>query len=269
MRHTLSVYWRLLGVQLRSQMQYRLSFFLRVGSTFLTVFFEFAAVALVLERFGHISGWTIGEVAVLYGMVEIAFGMMDLIFSGFDPPRFGQNIRKGGFDQMLLRPVNITMQVFGSMLELRRLAKVAMGVLILSYGVGQVDIIWTIPKFLLAVSSIISMFCFFGGLFIIGSTITFWTVESIEAINILTYGGSQLIQYPMHIYQRWMRDLFTFVVPAIFLNYFPALYILDKADPLQFPPLATFASPLVGFGMLLIALTFWQFGIRHYQSTGT
>lgn len=269
MIHALTVYWRLLGIQLRSQMQYRVSFLLQAGSTALIVFFEFAAVALVLERFGNISGWNIGEVAVLYGMVEIAFGAMDMMFSGFDPPKFGLNIRKGGFDQLLLRPVNITMQVFGSVLELRRLAKVAMGVVILSYGLGQVTIIWTITKLLLAAASIISMFCFFGGLFIIGSTLTFWTVESIEAINIFTYGGSQLIQYPMHIYQRWMRDLFTFVVPAIFLNYFPVLYILDKADPLHFPAFAPFASPLVGLGTLLAALAFWQFGIQHYQSTGT
>ncbi|MCB0034488.1 MAG: ABC-2 family transporter protein, partial [Anaerolineales bacterium] len=266
MRHSLTIYWRLLGVQLRSQMQYRLSFWMKVGSASLTVFFEFAAVALVLERFGNISGWTIGEVAVLYGLVEIAFGWMDMIFSGFDPPRFGRHIRQGGFDQMLLRPVNITIQVFGSGMELRRLAKVAMGILILSYGLGQVTIIWTATKILLAAVSVVSMFCFFGGLFIIGSTITFWTVESIEAINILTYGGSQLIQYPMHIYQRWMRDLFTFVVPAIFLNYFPVLYLLDKSDPLNFPAFAPFASPLVGLGMLLVALAFWQFGIKHYQS---
>ena len=35
------------------------------------------------------------------------------------------------------------------------------------------------------------------------------------------------------------------------------------------PPLLRFISPLVGLGILGVALAFWRFGIRHYQSTGT
>ncbi len=113
------------------------------------------------------------------------------------------------------------------------------------------------------------MVLFFGGLFIIGATYTFWTVESIEAINILTYGGSFLISHPMHIYQDWMRHFFTFVVPAIFLNFYPTLYFLDKPDPLNFPPYAPFLSPVAGLVMFGVGMAFWRFGRRHYQSTGT
>jgi ABC-2 type transport system permease protein len=104
---------------------------------------------------------------------------------------------------------------------------------------------------------------------VIGATITFWTVESIEAINILTYGGSELMAYPMQIYQDWMRLFFTYVVPAIFLNYYPALYFLDKPDPFHLPVWAHFLAPLAGFGVLGAGLLFWRYGLRHYQSTGS
>ena len=73
----------------------------------------------------------------------------------------------------------------------------------------------------------------------------------------------------MHIYQEWMRKFFTYIIPSIFLAYYPALYILDKPDPLNMPAFAPFLSPLVGVGVLLAALAFWDFGVRHYQSTGT
>jgi ABC-2 type transport system permease protein len=116
---------------------------------------------------------------------------------------------------------------------------------------------------------LLGLICFFGGLFVIGSTITFWTIQSIEVVNIFTYGGSEMMAYPMHIYQQWMRQFFTYIIPAIFLNYYPALYILDKPDPFNFPPIASFLSPFVGFGILLLAFKFWGFGIRNYQSTGT
>ncbi|MEM7111313.1 MAG: ABC-2 family transporter protein [Chloroflexota bacterium] len=269
MNHTVNIYRRLVGVQLRSQMQYRASFLFDIFTAGLVVLLEFASLALVFERFDNIKGWTLGEVAFIYGLVEIAFGMMDLFFSGFDPQDFGQGVRRGTFDQLLLRPVNITAQVLGSAFVIRRFGNMILGSTIFLYALALNDINWTIAKIAYVPFIIFGMFLFFGGLFIIGSTITFWTVESIEVMNILTYGGRFLISHPMHIYQLWMRRFFTYIVPAIFLNYFPALYILDKADPLGFPSFAPFLSPFVGVLVLLIALAFWRFGIGHYQSTGT
>lgn len=267
--HTLNLYLRLLGVQLHSQLQYRFSFLLDLLATALMVLVEFASIALVFDRFGTIQGWTLGEVAFLYGLVEIAFGLMDMIFSGFDPPHFGQAVRRGSFDQLLLRPVNITVQVLGSLLELRRLGKIAFGTAILAYGLQHTAIVWTAAKLLYLPLVLAGMVCFFGGLFMIGATITFWTVDSIEVMNILTYGGSYVISYPMHIYEKWLRGFFTFLVPAIFLNYYPALYFLGRVDPLGYPAFAPFLAPFVGAGMLLLGRASWRWGIRHYQSTGS
>ncbi len=269
MRYSLSMYRRLLGVQFRSQLQYRGAFFLDLTATAVIVVFEFGSIALVFERFGNIKGWTLGEVAFLYGLVEISFGIMDMIFSGFDPQFFGQGIRRGNFDQLMLRPINITIQVMGSDFALRRLGKIVFGIGIFILALKLTTISWTLFKILYIPILITSMVCFFGGLFIIGSTITFWTIESIEVMNILTYGGSFLISHPMHIYQNWMRRFFTYFVPAIFLTYYPALYILDKPDPFNFPSLASFLSPFVGTLVLLVSTAFWHFGIKHYQSTGS
>jgi ABC-2 type transport system permease protein len=194
---------------------------------------------------------------------------MDMIFSGFDPQNFGQEIRRGTFDQLLLRPVNITMQVMGREFVLRRLGRVILGAAIFVFALTLTDVTWTWGKLLYLPFVIVGMVFFFGGLFIIGATITFWTIESIEVMNILTYGGSFLISYPMHIYTDWMRRFFTYIMPAIFLNYYPALYFLNKPDPFNFPAFAPFLSPLVGLLVLGAALAFWRFGRQHYQSTGS
>lgn len=90
MIHNLLLYFRLIGVQIRSQLQYRLAFFLDVLATSLVTVLNFATLAFVFQRFGSIAGWKLGEVAFLYGMVEAAFGVMDMLFSGFDPGNFGK-----------------------------------------------------------------------------------------------------------------------------------------------------------------------------------
>jgi ABC-2 type transport system permease protein len=170
---------------------------------------------------------------------------------------------------MLLRPVSVTLQVLGSEFILRRLGRVIQGVLVLVLAFSLVDVVWTPAKLLYLPVVLSSLVCFFGGLFLIGAGISFWTVESIEVVNIFTYGGSEMMSYPMHIYPNWMVRFFTFIVPAIFLNYYPALYLLDKPNPLSQVNIAPFLTPLAGGGMLALGLGFWRFGVRHYQSTGT
>ncbi|MEW5871396.1 MAG: ABC-2 family transporter protein [Chloroflexota bacterium] len=265
----LNLYFRLISIHIRGQMQYRASFVFEAFTTALVSAVSFMTIALVLQRFEGIGGWSLAEVAFLYGMVESAFGMMDMLFSGFDPGNFGAQVRLGAFDQMLLRPIGITLQVLGSEFLLRRTGRVLQGALVLAIALSTLDIHWTLAKLLYLPVVFLSTVAFFGGLFVIGATITFWTVESIEVVNIFTYGGTELITYPMHIYPDWMRNFFTFIIPAAFLNYYPALYLLGRPDPFHLPAFAPFLAPLAGFGMLAAGLAFWQFGIRHYQSTGT
>ena len=269
MRRSLGLYFRLISVSIRSQMQYRLSFFIEFLSVSIITSASFATVALIMQRFIHVDGWHLTEIAFLYGTVETAFGIMDMVFGGFDPGSFGQHIRRGTFDQILLKPISATLQVFGSEFSMRRLGRISQGLVVLIYSINAADIYWTPQKVIFLPVIISSMVCFFGALFIIGSTITFWTVQSIEVINIFTYGGAEMMSYPMSIYDRWLRRIFTFIIPGIFMNYYPALYILGKPDPLGMPGFAPLLSPVAGFGMMLLALSFWRFGIRHYQSTGT
>ena len=269
MGHTLKIYLRLIGVQIRSQMQYRFSFIMDVLATLFITFFEFGSLVLVLQRFETLDGWTVMEVALLVGSVEISFGMMDMVFSGFDPAFFGRFVRKGAFDQLLLRPINITIQVMGAEFATRRLGRIFIGCVIFGTAVTSANVAWTPAKLLIIPIMLLSMFLFFGGLFMIGATFSFWTVESLEAMNVLTYGGSYSMSHPMSVYQNWLRHFFTFVIPAIFLNYYPVLMILEKPDPFNMPSFAPFLSPAVGSGFITIALLFWRFGIQHYQSTGT
>jgi len=211
----------------------------------------------------------LGEVAFLFGLMEISFGTMDMFFSGFDPDVFCLLVREGRFDQLMLRPVGLTWQVLGSRFIMRRIGRILEGVFIFLYSLSVVDVNWTAAKLAYLPVVLVSQMLAMGALFIMGSTITFWTLQNIEALNILTYGGADMMSYPMQIYPVWMRRVFTFIIPFIFLNFYPALYFLDKPDPLNFPAFAPFLAPAAGAGMFLAALLFWKFGIRYYQGSGT
>jgi len=270
MKRMLPLYFRLIAMQIRIQMKYRAGFIMDLLGTLLITLAGFATIALVLERFNNIAGWSLAEIALLYGIVETSFGVMDMVFSGFDPGNFGRKyVRLGRLDQFFLRPVSITLQVLASEFIIRRIGRILQGLVILGYALLQNPaLLQPIPLLFLLVVCL-STVCFFGGLFIVGAAITFWTVESIEIVNIFTYGGSEMMSYPMNIYQNWLRSFFTYILPAIFLVYYPALWLLNKPDPLGMPAFAPLLSPVVGAGVLALSLAFWQYGIKHYQSTGS
>ncbi len=269
MAHTVRLYFLLLGARLRSQMQYRASFLLDVLATMLGNLVYFIALAAVISRFGGIGGWTLWEVAFLYGLAETSFGLMDLVWGGYDYDFFSPRIRNGEFDQMLLRPLALPLQILTSEFALRRLGRIAQGVAVFGLSWRLAGVEWTAAKTAYLPVVVLSAMAFFAALYVIGSTVCFWTTERLEVFNLLTYGGAEMLSYPMHIYHRWLTRIFTFVVPAAIQVYYPALYFLGKPDPTGMPAFMPFLAPLTGFGFLALSFAFWRFGVRHYQSTGT
>jgi len=71
MAYLLDLYRRLISVQIRSQLQYRVSFLLDTFTAGFSVVTSFLTLALILQRFDNVGGWTLPEVAFLYGMVEL------------------------------------------------------------------------------------------------------------------------------------------------------------------------------------------------------
>lgn len=268
-RHNVGLLIRLVRAQVRSQTQYRVSFTMDVVTSFIMFAFEFGALAALFVRFETLGGWRLGEIAFLGGLTAMSFKTMDMLFSGFDPPDFGASVRKGTFDAILLRPAPLTLQVLGSRFVFHRLGAIAEGLAVFALANWLVDVHWTAAKIAFLPVVFIGQMAFFAALFVAGSTLTFWTVDSIEAVNILTYGGHELNQYPAHIYPLPLRRFFTYVVPTLFLSYYPALYLMDKADPTGMPSWARFVGPAIGLAFFAGANALWRVGIRHYRSTGT
>lgn len=82
--NALRLYLRYLGVSCRGQMQYRASFVMLTLGQFLMTGLEFVGVWVLFTRFGQIQGWTLPEVALFYGIINMAFALSDATSRGFD-----------------------------------------------------------------------------------------------------------------------------------------------------------------------------------------
>ena len=197
----------------------------------------------------------------------IAFSLGDLLTVGMDS--VAPQIRSGDFDRVLTRPLGSWMNAATSEFSVRHLGQALQGVLVLGFALTQVEIAWSIDKALLVPVMFISGIALFMALFTIEAIFSFWTVNGVEAINAFTYGGSDLAQFPMHIFGRFLRFIFFWIVPVGFITYYPALYLLGKPDPLGMPDWFVLLGPVITTIFCAVVSWGWNQGIRHYRSTGS
>ena len=263
-----ALYGRYVAASVRAQMAYPVGLALMTAGSFLVTVVEFVGVWALFGRFGHIAGWRLGEVALFYGLASVTFAIADAVTRGFDI--FGSVfVKTGGFDRLLLRPRSLALQLMGYELRLTRIGRFTQGLAVFGIGMAMTRIGFGPVAIAILVFAIAGGVALFSGLFVLQATLAFWTVESLEAVNILTYGGEAAAEYPLNVYARWFRDFLLWGVPIGCVTYLPMLAAMGRPDPLGAPAWLPPIAPLAGFAFLGAALFIWRFGVRRYTSTGS
>ena len=259
---------RLVAASLRAQAQYPTSAILLTLGQFLANGIEILVAWALFDRFGNVQGWRLGEVAVFYGLAHMMFAIADVLSRGFDV--LGTEfLRTGDFDRVLLRPRAATLQLMGYDFRISRVGRFAQGFVVLLIGAHAVGVEWDAAAIGMALWATAGGVALFVGIMVLQGTMSFWTIESLEVMNVVTYGGVQAAQYPLSVYNGWLRGGLTYVVPIACVAYFPILLILGRSDPLGTPAWFGAIAPIAGFVFLAIAFVAWRFGVRHYTSTGS
>jgi ABC-2 type transport system permease protein len=259
--------WRkLVGARIRADWQYRASFVLFTISQFLAEFFGVVLIIVLFSNVDRLAGWSMAEIALLYGTSSLAFALGDVFVSEVE--FVGIHIRRGTFDRFLLRPVGPLFLLCCHEFAFRRAGKIAQAALVLTIALTRVDVDWDIWRVAMVVQMVVTGFVIFSGIWVITSSIAFWVVDVSEVANAFTYGGNFVSNYPLEIFGGWLRRLAT-IIPLTFISYQPALWLLGRTDPHGSPAWFRFVGPLAAAAVVLVARAVWAAGIRHYRSTGS
>ena len=266
-RELAHIYRVMAGARIRADYQYRFTFFAYTLTQGLITILDFGVIAVLFGRIRSLEGWSVAEVAFLYGTSAVAFHLGDVFISQVE--RAPQRIRAGTFDALLIRPLGPLFQLCADDFAFRRLGKLVQAAAVLSFALLALDIAWTPGRAAAFVVMLVAGTAIFSSIWVIASSLAFWIIEAGELMNSFTYGSQFATQYPLHVMTTWLRRFLTFVVPAAFVNYFPSLYVLGKEDPFGAPAWVRFASPLVAIALVLLARITWSTAVRHYRSTGS
>ncbi|WP_256103379.1 ABC transporter permease [Streptomyces sp. ODS05-4] len=251
----------------RSTMAYRFSFAMTLFANFATTALDFVVILLMFSHVRGLGGFSFGEVAFLYGTSCTSFGLADLAMGQVS--RLGRRVRDGTLDLLLLRPAPVLAQVAADKFALRRLGRTAQGLIVLVWSLVVLDVEWSPAKVWLLPSMVLTGALIFGAVMVVGAAFQFWTQDGAEVVNAFTYGGNTLLGYPPSIFAQDLVRGVVYGVPLAFVNWVPALYVLDREPPAGLPGWAAFCAPLVAGVCWLPAGLAWRVGLRSYRSTGS
>lgn len=258
------LYFKLVGISVRSQMQHRASFLMLAAAHFIATFAEIVGIWVLFDRFKMVQGWTLEELALVYGVVHMGFALAESLARGFD--NFSGMVKNGDFDRVLLRPCGTLLQIAASEVQVMRVGRFLQGFIVLLWSCHMLQISLLSLSTFVILLAIIGTASLFYALFIIQATLAFWTTETLELMNILTYGGVECGQYPITVFNKGFRLFFTLIIPLACVTYYPIAVMLHHE---HLPVWLGMLAPLAGIVFLIVACQGWKLGVRHYHSTGS
>ncbi|MCF3148374.1 ABC-2 family transporter protein [Streptomyces platensis] len=267
MARGLAAYGLIVRMWVRSTLAYRTSFVMMTVGNFAANGLDFVAIMLMFSQIEALGGFTLPEVAFLYGTSGLALGLADLLLGSIEG--LGRRIRDGTLDTLLLRPVPVFAQIAADRFALRRAGRITQALLVLGWALPRIEVDWTVGRVLMVPLMAVCGTAIFAAVFTVGAAFQFWAQDAAEVQNSFTYGGNALLQYPPTVFAKELVRGVTYLVPLAFVNWLPALRLLGRPDPLGLPGWVDFLGPVVAALMCTGAGLAWRLGLRGYRSTGS
>lgn len=242
---------------MRSAMQYRANALIGVATGAVYQGSGFAFIWVIMHTFPSLAGWTLEEVAFLYGLRLTAHALWLIPFSSLIGIEW--LVREGEFDRFLLRPLNPLVQLMTKRMGVGQVGDLLVGVVLLVVA-GRT---WTFGSVAFCVVAIIGGALVEAAVFLALASTSLRMMDTFALRVFVDDVFSRFGSYPMKIFGGVTEWLLTFVLPVAFVAYIPAGVLLGR----DVTSLA-YLSPLLGVGLFALAYLIWKQQLRHYQSVG-
>ena len=261
-RHAMLL-WGYFTQYAKVQIGYRADFVISLGTSFAATLFQLGFVVVLFRKVPQLAGWSFPEVLFLYGFSLIPYGLFNVV--SLNLYNFGNNyIIEGKFDRVLLRPVSSLFQVLFEAFRIESLQEVATGVFCIVWASRQLHVAWTPGKFAMLFFFGICAAVIYMAVFLLLTTVSFWFEDRIgihpPVWNVIAFG-----RYPLSIYSAFVQFVLCWIIPFGLASFYPSVRMLGRAVTPEYAPLV----PVVAVVFLTLAISLWNFGTRHYASTGS
>ena len=264
----IKLYSRFLKVYIKGLLEYRFAFFMDVFVNAFTHLVGFLNIWILLKNFTDIGGWSYYEIMFLYSVNLLPFGIAGL-FIWAPMVNLEQMVRDGSFDSILIKPLSPFAFMICKGFQHTFLGHIVVAIILFCSSIKNSNYIQNPRDALLVGLILVCAFIIHSCMMVIISSLSFWIVKTNTLFEIVIYNVRNFVNYPLSIYNIFIRALLTFLIPYAFVNYYPlsAVKNIQSGDSRGFFLLII----SVGVTMLILGLTcgLWKKGIQHYNSTGS
>lgn len=255
------LYFSFLGASLKEMLIYRLDCIVGILSQIFTQLVELIFIYIVFQNTENLAGWNFGQILLLYGITLLSVGIADFCFDALYDigPKY---IRNGDFDKILLRPVHPLLSIIGASKEFTSIGYFGLGLTLTIIMFIKLSIPITFILILKIVFFSIVGAAIIGAINTIFSISSFWTYRSNEVIWSF-YRTYTFTQYPLEIYNKFIKILITCILPFAFVAYYPTMSYLGMNSYM------IYVSPIIAVILWIIAVKVWNWALNKYRSTGT
>lgn len=256
----ISLYFSLLKISLKEILIYRIDCIVGIFSQLIVQLVSLIFIFVVFQNTENIAGWNFKQILLLFGVTRISIGIAGYCFDALYDigPKY---IKNGDFDKILLRPVHPLISIIGDSKEFVSIADFGIGLAITIYMLIQLSIPITIILIVKIIFFSIVGALIIGAINTIFSISSFWTYRSNEVIWSF-YRMYTLTEYPISIYNQFIKVLITVILPFAFVAYYPTMAYLGLNN------YYVYLSPAIAIILWVIAVKLWNIALNKYRSTG-
>lgn len=261
-RKYFKIYRKMQEMNIKSLMYYRADFLMMTFFTLLSQVSNLAVIGIIYTNIPTVGGWSVWEILLLYGYLLFSEGWVNFFFQG--SWKIAQMVNKSEIDRFLVRPLPAGMQMVASRIDFDGLNKMIIALGILSVGIKNCKINWTIIKILYFVASLLTASMIRFCMIWLASCMSFWMQGPKNSLNYLVLSVGEMAKYPLIIYPCLLKGIFGYIIPYVYVSYYPAGFLLGKKDML---PGCLLLFP-VCIGMLWLSAACLKCGLGRYESAG-
>ncbi len=255
------IYWATFKASLQAKLEYKLDFALGLLTSSMLQLAALGFLWVIFHQTSNLQGWTQAEVIFLFGLTAMSLGASELFFNHiWMVPYY---IVMGDLDRLLVYPVRSLPFLLISRPELHSFGNLLTGLALTAGSLWTLHMPWQdwvlVPVWVLCGSviytSALVVFCSFSFKFVgpYGYTL------------MIPHTLLQASRYPLSIYPAWVHYGLLFLVPYGVFNYLPGNWVFGK----MLFSAGAFLTPLVAVVCAAVAERVWNWGLKHYQSTGS
>lgn len=253
---TVRLFQTAFSLSLRRSFAYRIDFGFDALLAFLQLGASVATIGIVFTHTGLLAGWSGPEMLILVGTYSVITGLRSTFFDpGLDD--LADQIRDGRLDNYLLQPASSVVLPTSARHAPLALVQSGLGIIVTLIGARHLGHTPSLVGFaawaMLSMIGLITGWAILVGL----ASLAFWAPRL--SLGVLHEAAWGFARYPVDIYGRWLKQLFTYAFPIAVMTTWPAEALTIGPNLIRFA-----AATLIAAAFVAIAMIGWRAGLHRY-----